>query len=452
MIDPGVKKEEGYSVCDALIEKDLGVLLSEPGQEKCPQRFYEGPVWPGNCVFPDFTMEETRTWWATLYKDFMAQGVDGVWNDMNEPAVFNDTMTANRDAWHRGFGGGFHERFHNVYGFLMIKASRDGIMAANPDKRPFVLSRANFLGGQRYGATWTGDNVSTWPHLAISIPMILNLGISAQPFCGPDIGGFLENADPDLFARWMGFGALLPFARAHTHEATVDHEPWSFGDKCANTSRTAINRRYQLLPYFYTLFYIASQSGLPVARPLFYSDPCDQDLRKEDRAFLIGDDVLVIANVVAPTDTTPQEKIALPKNHSWYDLELDDVNEDNDLPVMKIRGGSIVVSQDVEQFAGQNPLKTLIIFVALDDKGTATGQLYIDAGDGYEHLKGGYRLTNFSAELQGNKVSVSVQESGELARPDYLVRFNLIGSDGKKATHELNFPATENQLTFPVQF
>jgi len=450
MIDPGVKKESGYFVSDQVVENDLGVLLTEPGKETSDQRYYEGPVWPGNCLFPDFTMEDTRKWWSTLYKDFMAQGVDGVWNDMNEPAVFNDTMTASRDAWHRGFGGGCHERFHNVYGFLMIKASREGILAANPDKRPFVLSRANFLGGQRFGATWTGDNVSTWPHLALSIPMILNLGISAQPFCGPDIGGFLENADKDLFARWMGFGALLPFARAHTHEATVDHEPWSFGDDCTKVTRAAINRRYQLLPYFYTLFYISSQDGLPVARPLFYSDPCDQDLRKEDRAFLIGDDVLVIANVHDPHDPTPQEPVAIPKNQVWYDLELDDVKDDN-LPIMKIRSGSIVVSQEVEQYSGENTKNRLIIFVALNEEGAAVGQLYVDAGDGFEYQTGEYRLTNFKAELKENQFTVTLEEEGGHRRPDYEVCLNIISKEGK-VNHETSLLSTENALSFPVQF
>jgi len=133
-------------------------------------------------------------------------------------------------------------------------------MNANPDKRPFVLSRSNFLGVQRYGATWTGDNVSTWPQMALSVPMILNLGLSAQPFSGPDLGGFEENADAELFARWLGFGALLPFARAHSHESTKDHEPWSFGEKCENTTRVAINRRYQLIPFFlYSFLFIIYQ-------------------------------------------------------------------------------------------------------------------------------------------------------------------------------------------------
>lgn len=112
---------------------------------------FVGPVWPGDCLFPDFTMDKTRKWWGGLYRDYLANGIDGVWNDMNEPSVFNaPTKTMPEDNHHRGFGGGSHSQFHNIFGMMMIKASREGILAARPEKRPFVLSRANFLGGHRF--------------------------------------------------------------------------------------------------------------------------------------------------------------------------------------------------------------------------------------------------------------------------------------------------------------
>lgn len=172
MIDPGVKIDKKYFVYRQGTKGDHWVKKSDG-------KTFVGKVWPGNCVFPDFTNPATREWWGSLYKDFIATGIDGVWNDMNEPSVFdspNKTMPI--DNIHMGGGAlprDIHLRYHNVYGMLMVESSRQGILNANPDKRPFVLSRANFLGGQRYGATWTGDNASTWQYLRMSIPMSLNL-------------------------------------------------------------------------------------------------------------------------------------------------------------------------------------------------------------------------------------------------------------------------------------
>jgi alpha-glucosidase len=445
MIDPGVKKETGYSVYDQCIEQDLAVRLNHPTKEDSAQKFYEGTVWPGSCVFPDFTMEQTRTWWASLYKDFMAEGVDGVWNDMNEPAVMaTPPITMDRTAWHRGYGGGFHERFHNVYGYLMIQASKEGIMKANPTKRPFLLSRANFLGGQRFGATWTGDNISSWPHLALSIPMVLNLGISGQPFSGPDIGGFMNNADGELFARWMGFGALFPFARAHTHEDTSDHEPWSFGEKCSNTCKDAITRRYRLLPFMYTLFYQASKQGLPVARPLFFLDPRDQALRNEDRAFMLGDTVLVIPNVAAPGESC-QGPINIPKNHLWYDLDLDGI-QDPDLPQMKIRGGSILVAREPEQYVGEKPLTKLIVYVALNEEGSASGELYLDQGEGYQYQSGEYLLVKFSAKVIDKQFTMDLVDEGTFPRPFSSIELHVLQQTDEPRT----VPILSNTISFQM--
>ncbi|MDR1274519.1 MAG: alpha-glucosidase, partial [Odoribacteraceae bacterium] len=173
MIDPGIKKDSTYFAYRQGVEGKHWVT-DHAGNE------YNGSVWPGQCAFPDFTRPETRTWWETLYGGFLATGVDGVWNDMNEPAVFRvETRTMPEDNIHRGGGAlpaGPHARYHNVYGLLMVQSTRDAILKANPDKRPFVLSRANYIGGQRHAATWTGDNLSTWKHLKMSIPMSLNLG------------------------------------------------------------------------------------------------------------------------------------------------------------------------------------------------------------------------------------------------------------------------------------
>jgi len=270
-----------------------------------------GKVWPGDCAFPDFTRKETRKWWGALYANFLIKnGIDGVWNDMNEVASFGEGGTIHRKAWHRADkelgGADDHSRYHNVFGFLMTLATKQGMRHARKDKREFVLTRANYMGGHRHAATWTGDNTSNWDHLGWTVPMIINLSLSGQLFCGADIGGFFGDATPELFARWMGFGALLPFARAHTCVRTRNHEPWSFGSEVKRICKKAIERRYRLLGYYYTLFYEGAHiTSLPILQPLFYLDPADQRLRDVDSIFTIGSSILVVTDIHPPPHLSP---------------------------------------------------------------------------------------------------------------------------------------------------
>ncbi len=427
MIDPGVKVENGYFVDDQGSAGDHWVY-NDSGS------WYTGQVWPGQCHFPDFTRPETRTWWASLYFDFMSHGIDGVWNDMNEPGIFDGPgHSMPVTCQHRGGGGlpaGPHRQYHNVYGRLMVEASHAGISAANPTKRPFVLSRANFIGGQRFAAMWTGDNVATWDHLYYSTPMVLNMGLSGQPFAGPDLGGFAADGTADLFARWMGVGVFMPFARAHADNAGIDKEPWSFGTSVENTCRTAIQRRYRLLPYYYTLFHEASLTGLPVVRPVFFADLTDPDLRDEDVAFLIGDDVLVVPNIAEqPGSASPPD---LPDG-IWRTVSLvgetsaSDVNQ----PDLKIRGGAIVPLGPVMEYTGEQPLDPLTLLVSLDDSGQADGWLYEDAGDGYGYQQGAYRHARYAASRVGNQVQVTVSETlGDLAAPVRQVEIVILTDGG----------------------
>lgn len=397
MIDPGAKVDPNYFVYKSGTENDVWVKTSD-GKE------YNGDAWPGKAAYPDFTSPKVRNWWKGLYKDFIAQGVDGVWNDVNEPQIFNTpTGTMPEDNLHRGGDGlpaGNHLRYHNVYGLLMVKASREGILKARPKKRPFILTRANHLGGQRYAATWTGDNASTWEHLKMSVPMSLTLGLSGQPFSGADIGGFLNNADADLFGNWIGFGAFYPFARGHACIGTNNKEPWAFGKEVENASRTALERRYVLLPYFYTLLHEAATNGMPIMRPVFFADPKDLSLRSEEQAFLIGDNLLVIPAWA--------EKPSLPKGN-WRNISFvaGDRN-DKFQATMKIRGGSIIPTGKLIQSTTESSLDPLTLWVCLNEEGKATGNLYWDAGDGWSFKKGDFCLQQFTAEEVNGKVIVKL--------------------------------------------
>ncbi len=407
IIDPGIKEESGYHVYDSGQEINAWVQTANGAP-------YRGNVWPGRCVFPDFTNAAVRQWWGGLYGQFLTLGVDGIWNDMNEPAVFNTpTKTMPLSNLHRAdaeLGGpGTHARYHNVYGMLMARATWEGVRAARPERRPFVLSRANHLGGQKWAASWTGDNTANWNHVEWSISMTLNLGLSGQPLVGPDIGGFVGAGSDKMFARWMGIGALLPFARGHTGKGNIDKEPWSFGAEVEDTCRRALERRYRLLPFYYTLMREAAETGMPPVRPVFFADPTDAKLRDVDHQFLLGDDLMVVANVNA---TGPAEEFVVPGGR-WRALRvLSGEKEDPDLPRLYLRGGAVLPLGPVVQHTGEISLEALELIVSLDAGGHAEGLLYEDAGDGYGYENGEFRLTRFVAELENAEVKVTSEVVG----------------------------------------
>lgn len=409
IIDPGIKREPGYHVYDS--GERIDAWVRNAGGVP-----YVGSVWPGECVFPDFTRTDVRDWWGGLYGQFLALGVDGIWNDMNEPAVFNvQSKTMPLDNIHRAdaaLGGtDTHARYHNVYGMLMARATFTGVRDARPDRRPFVLTRANHLGGQRWAATWTGDNVATWQHMDMSVSGILNLGLSGQPLAGPDIGGFAGAGSGRLFARWMGIGSLLPFARGHTGKGNIDKEPWAFGPEVEATCRLALQRRYRLLPYLYTLAREASVTGLPMVRPLFFADPADARLRDQDDSFLLGDDLLVVCRT-SPDGEPPQ---VMPRGN-WRRVSIVPGDlDDPELPALYLREGAALPLGPLVEFSDQEPLDEVELLANLDAQGIAVGRLYEDAGDGYGYRSGEYRIMRWKVDRMSRAVG-SVKE-GHWSQP-----------------------------------
>lgn len=438
MIDPGVKVEPGYFVYDQGNEYDFFV------KDRNGKNF-EGRVWPGLCSFPDYTRTEVRSWWSGLTRDFMRQGVDGLWNDMNEPSVFEGVDgTMDEDAIHMPGEGhyefGSHLRYHNIYGMNMVRASRDGSLLAQPDKRPFVLSRDNFLGGQRYGATWNGDNMSSWEHLIQSVPMTINLGLSGQPFNGPDMCGFGADCDPELMAHWVATGIYFPFARNHNANGCIDQEPWVFGQKVENVYRTAVNRRYLLMPYFYTLFHEASVNGMPVMRPLFMADEHDASLRSEDRVYLLGNDLMIIprwANQTLHGIQLPQ----LPQG-DWDIIPFEPLPtkvagkpqagiDDGYQAFVAQRPGSIVPLANLVQSTEHYSVDSLTVLVNPAADGSATGSLYEDAGDGFAYRTGDYTVSTIEATSDAKNLTVSLRQT-EGQRPSAVKHLRVgIVADGK---------------------
>jgi len=399
-----------------------------------------GKVWPGLCHFPDFTDARARDWWSGHVREFLARTrLDGLWNDMNEPSLFDvPGRTLPEDARHAGTdgSGGTHARWHNLYGQLMVEASRAGFEAAHPERRPFLLTRANHVSGARLGATWTGDNRARWEDLRWSIAMILNLGLSGQPLSGPDAGGFSDNPSHELFARWFELAAFLPFFRGHAEKSSRRKEPWAFDAATEAHVRTAIERRMRFLPTLYTLVREAMESGVPVARPLFWADPADAELRALDDAFLVGD-ALLVAPVVH--ERAHERRVLFPRvPGGWYAFPAGGApitERERDVPAplgtlpLFARAGSILFESEPRPSTA-TPARLLVVHVFCDADGRAAGRLYEDEGEGHAHARGVFRDASFTARAEAGEVVVEERAAGSFD-PSTRERLFLVHVGGK---------------------
>ncbi len=377
-----------------------------------------GSVWPGLCGFPDFTAARTRRWWAAEVKRFVDEsGLDGLLCDMNEPAVFEvPNKTLPDAARHRGWpgvGGGDHARFHNIYGQLMAEATRVGLEEAHPGRRPFLVSRSLHLRGGSIAGTWTGDNQSDFTHLGWSIPMALNLGLSGQPFAGPDVGGFFGTPSPELFVRWYELAAFLPFFRGHADKTSPRQEPWSLGKRAEALVRRAIERRMRLMPTLYTLFREAHETGLPIVRPLFFLDPADPALRAVDDVFLLGDALLVAPVVV---EGARRKRVRLPcvpggwfrfdgRGRRLLEREIEVPAPLGQVPLFA-RAGTILFEDEKRPTAACRGEGSLRLHIFLDQAGLARGRLFDDAGDGPEPGRGAPCDLRVEIQIEDGHVSL----------------------------------------------
>lgn len=283
-VDPGTKVEEGYDVYEEGIQKGYFAKAKDG-------TVYENVVWPGDAVFPDYTSQEVRDWWGGLTGRVTSQGIRGLWNDMNEPASFKEPLP--EDVVFAGDGKErLHEEVHNVYGHLMAKATYEGLKKSD-GRRPFVITRACFSGTQKYATAWTGDNQSLWAHLQMSVPQLLNLGMSGMPFVGTDIGGFGANTTPELLSRWIEASCFAPLFRNHSAKYTRRQEPWQFDEETLRINRKYIKLHYKFLPYLYDLCREESLTGLPILRPLVMHYQRDRETWECNDEYLVGDSILV---------------------------------------------------------------------------------------------------------------------------------------------------------------
>lgn len=396
ILDPGIKKEQGYLPFEE--GNKNGLFVKYPDGEN-----YIAQVWPGWCAFPDFTNEQTRSWWAEKMDFYTEAGVDGFWTDMNEPASWGQ-FTPNLIEFDMDGNPASHRKSRNVYGMQMARATHEGSILQNPTKRPLVLTRAGFAGIQRYAAVWTGDNLSSDEHMLAGVRLVNSLGLSGVSFTGYDVGGFAGEPGKALFARWMSIGAFAPFYRAHSMINSNDSEPWSFGEEVEEISRNYIKLRYQLLPTIYSKFYNSTLTGLPIAASLAISYSQDPNiyLSAYQNEYMFCD-----AFLVSPVESYKEiTKVYLPEG-SWYYLYSDERHVGNQviyqdcplttLPVY-VKAGSIIAMQSAVLFTGQKHDDCLRIHLYAGADGHYLH--YEDAGDGWEYKDGDHhqRIMKFNSE------------------------------------------------------
>jgi len=400
--DPG----HGYVPYDSGTKDD--VFVKNPDGS-----VYVGAVWPGDSVFPDFTLTLARDWWGGLYKNFVSMGAAGFWNDMNEPSVFlRADKTMPLDTVHRLDDGATldHRAVHNIFGMENVRATYEGLLKLQPAERPFVLSRAAYSGAQRYAATWTGDNSSTWNHLKMSTPMLMSMGISGFPLVGDDIGGFAGSPTPDLLTRWFEVGAFNPIDRDHTAKDTADQEPWVHGSEHEAIRRKYIELRYRLMPYLYTGIEETARTGLPLMRPLFLEYPRALEFYDDNHDFLFGRDLFVAP---VTTEMVDAEDISLPPGE-WYDFwtgakhkykEQIQLRPRLDEMPLYVRAGAILPMQTIVQHTGETPEGPLQLRVYPGED--CSGSLYQDDGHTFAYQKGEILRINYSCAVSSDSVTVT---------------------------------------------
>lgn len=422
IIDPHLKNEAGYSIVEELKSKDLAVKDKHGN-------IYDGWCWPGSSHWVDCFNPATRAWWGEQFKynKFAGSAPNTfIWNDMNEPSVFNGPETTMpKDNVH--YGGWEHRDLHNLYGMTLFNATFQGLIERKKGevRRPFVLTRSFYAGSQRFGATWTGDNQAKWEHLAASLPMVLNQGIAGYPFTGADVGGFFGNPSKELLTRWYQAGIWYPFFRAHAHIETRRREPYLAGEPYLSIITKAIRLRYQLLPAWYTAFREAAVSGLPIVRPQYYVHPNDEHGFAIDDQLYLGSTGLLAKPVV--TEGATSVDIYLADGEKYFDYFDYTVYQGagkrhtvaaplEKIPVL-MQAGHIIPRQDRPRRSSElmkwDPYTLLVV---LTDAGTAEGTLYVDDGETYDFEKGAYIHRRFvfrDSALTSEDIGVSGAKTAE---------------------------------------
>lgn len=403
IIDPGVKKDDSYQIYQEGLKK--GYFVKAPNGQ-----VYVNKVWPGDAVYPDFGREAVRKWWSENCKFLVDLGVDGIWDDMNEPASFNGEIPKDI-IFNDEEKESTHAKMHNVYGHNMAKATYYGLKNLT-GKRPFVITRAAYAGTQKYSTVWTGDNQSLWVHLQIMIPQLCNLGMSGFAFAGTDIGGFGADTTPELLTRWIEAALFSPLLRNHAAMGTRSQEPWIFGEPTLSIYRKYLHLRYHFIPYLYDLFAQENKSGLPIMRPLVLNYPTDPAVKNMNDEYMVGTNI-VVAPIVE--EGKKWRAVYLPEGE-WIDFWNNVTYSGNNtilvsapidrLPLF-IKKNTILPWGGVKEHVSSRPDEKMT-FRVFGERGKYTH--YQDNGTDFAYQKGEYNL--YEINVDGHKITINLKKHG----------------------------------------
>lgn len=448
IIDAAVKEEAGYDVYEEGLTKDYFV-------KKADGKPFIGAVWPGRSLFPDFLRADVRDWFGRKYHRLMENGVEGFWNDMNEPAIFYseeslaEAFRANEEAKGKNLGvNAFfglrdaysrisnndedyrrfyhevdgrmvrHDKVHNLYGVFMTRAAAEGFKAFDPDKRYLLFSRSSYIGSHRYGGVWQGDNCSWWSHLLLNLKMMPSLSMVGYLYTGADLGGFGDNTSPDLLLRWLQLGVFTPLMRNHSAMGTRDQEIYRFDNW--EDMRNVLTVRYALLPYLYSELMQAALSDDLLFRPLAFDYPEDETACRTEDQVMLGHDIMIAPvyeqnatgrHVYLPEDmllvrfrsAEDFELIPAPAGHCWVNLKANEF-------AMFIRRGHVVPLAEPAEYAEGVDSTKMRLLGWIDSDVDVTANFYNDDGmTTAPTLADG--LTAITLFAQGDQITV---KSGEL--------------------------------------
>lgn len=341
IIDAGVKKEDGYDVYEEGRANGYFCKTADGND-------FEGGVWPGICGFPDFLRKDVREWFGSKYKVLTDAGIEGFWNDMNEPAIFYSTKGLEKaldkavslkgenldlskffnlkdtflglsnsaedysSIYHTINGKQVcHDKVHNIYGANMTKAAGEYFAKEFGESKILMFSRASYIGAHRSSGIWFGDNHSWWSHILLNLKMLPSANMCGFLYCGADLGGFNENATRDLVLRFLALGVFTPLMRNHAALGTRDQECYNFEN--SEDFKNIIEVRYRLIPYLYNTFCKASQNNEMIFRSLSFDYPEDKIARECETQVMLGDECMICPvyeqnvsgrNVYLPEDMT----------------------------------------------------------------------------------------------------------------------------------------------------
>lgn len=473
IIDAGVKIEDGYDIYEEGIEK--GYFVTDKDGKP-----FVAAVWPGKVHFPDFLNKDARKWFGKKYKCLIDKGIEGFWNDMNEPAIFysengiNDayrnidelrTKELNIDSFfkfkdvvlglsnsmndYKGFyhktedGIVNHYEIHNLYGFNMTKAAAEGFEEIDSNKRFLLFSRASFIGAHRYGGIWTGDNCSWWEHLILNMKMLPSINMCGFIYSGADTCGFGSNVDSELAIRWNQLSIFAPLYRNHSSMGTRNQEPFAFDEYTEKTIKNIIKFRYAMIPYLYSEYMKAINSSDMLIKPLSFEYD-DEFVSQIEDQLLVGDSIMIAPvyeqnksgrYVYLPEDMllwkvkkyTSKDFDVINKGHNYINLDLNEF-------ALFIRKNRMFVYGEPAQNTELLNNETLNVLAFVADR--AEYDLYDDDGISKEYLLGEHSNINITITLEEDKHTIVVKNSGNNKVKELLV--TIITAEGKIITEKVN--------------